>query len=195
MAVSKRLRYEVLRRDNHACRYCGATAPDVALTVDHVVPTALGGSDDPSNLVTACGPCNSGKAASNPDEPIVADVEADALRWAVALKVATELQLQNQQAEYDYAKTFRDDWRSWATASGTPFVELPNDWEGSIQAFRRAGLSTDDLSYATSEAMRNTRISLGRVWRYFCGICWRLVGERREIAAALIQTEEAEAAD
>lgn len=23
MAISKRLRYEILRRDNHACRYCG----------------------------------------------------------------------------------------------------------------------------------------------------------------------------
>ena len=28
MAVSKRLRYEILRRDNHTCRYCGASAPD-----------------------------------------------------------------------------------------------------------------------------------------------------------------------
>lgn len=26
MSVSKRLRFEILRRDNHACRYCGATA-------------------------------------------------------------------------------------------------------------------------------------------------------------------------
>lgn len=43
MAVSKRLRFEVLRRDNHACRYCGATPPDVVLTIDHVVQTALGG--------------------------------------------------------------------------------------------------------------------------------------------------------
>lgn len=34
MAVSKRTRYEVLRRDNHACRYCGASAPEVKLTVD-----------------------------------------------------------------------------------------------------------------------------------------------------------------
>ncbi|AWN05089.1 HNH endonuclease [Gordonia phage Easley] len=40
MAVSKRLRYEILRRDNHTCRYCGATAPDVPLTVDHVVPVS-----------------------------------------------------------------------------------------------------------------------------------------------------------
>lgn len=58
MAVSKRLRYEILRRDNHTCRYCGATAPDVKLTVDHVVPVALGGSDVPTNLVAACDACN-----------------------------------------------------------------------------------------------------------------------------------------
>ena len=32
MAVSKRLRFEILRRDNHACRYCGQMAPDVKLT-------------------------------------------------------------------------------------------------------------------------------------------------------------------
>lgn len=54
MAVSKRTRYEVLRRDNHTCRYCGGSAPDVRLTVDHVLPVTLGGSDDPSNLVAAC---------------------------------------------------------------------------------------------------------------------------------------------
>jgi 5-methylcytosine-specific restriction endonuclease McrA len=54
MAVSKRLRYEILRRDNYACRYCGATAPDVKLNVDHVIPQSLGGSDKPDNLVTSC---------------------------------------------------------------------------------------------------------------------------------------------
>ena len=57
MPVSKRLRYEILRRDNHACRYCGGTAPDVVITVDHVVPVALGGSDDAGNLVAACKDC------------------------------------------------------------------------------------------------------------------------------------------
>src|SRR5438045_4098958 len=64
--ISKRLRYEILRRDNHACRYCGATAPDTPLTVDHVVPTALGGGDDPTNLVTACADCNGGKTSTTP---------------------------------------------------------------------------------------------------------------------------------
>ena len=30
--------------------------------VDHVTPMAMGGSDDPSNLVAACRPCNDRKA-------------------------------------------------------------------------------------------------------------------------------------
>ncbi|MFF8482376.1 HNH endonuclease [Streptomyces antibioticus] len=64
MAVSKRLRYEIFRRDNHTCRYCGASAPNVPLRVDHVTPVALGGSDKPENLVTSCEPCNSGKSST-----------------------------------------------------------------------------------------------------------------------------------
>ncbi|MEJ7724319.1 MAG: hypothetical protein WKF64_08445 [Ilumatobacteraceae bacterium] len=35
--ISRRLRFEILRRDGHTCRYCGARAPDVPLTVDHVI--------------------------------------------------------------------------------------------------------------------------------------------------------------
>ena len=67
MAISRRLRYEVLRRDSYTCRYCGAKAPDVKLNVDAVVPEALGGSHkDPSNLTTACEACNSGKTSSKP---------------------------------------------------------------------------------------------------------------------------------
>lgn len=87
MAVSKRLRYEVLRRDNHACRYCGASAPDVKLNVDHVIPTSLGGSDKPTNLVTACADCNSGKTSSLPNATPVSDVEQEAFRKAVENRV------------------------------------------------------------------------------------------------------------
>ncbi|MFJ6566564.1 HNH endonuclease [Streptomyces sp. NPDC091292] len=99
MAVSKRLRYEILRRDNHACRYCGATAPRVKLNVDHVIPTSLGGSDKPDNLVTACVECNSGKTSSLPNAEPVADVEqttfrrADELKRAVAQPIGNDIQI------------------------------------------------------------------------------------------------------
>ncbi|MCV7359182.1 HNH endonuclease [Mycolicibacterium fluoranthenivorans] len=63
MAVSKRLRYEILTRDGEACRKCGRRAPEVELQIDHIIPVALGGSDDPSNLQTLCRDCNAGKAS------------------------------------------------------------------------------------------------------------------------------------
>ncbi|MCZ4509941.1 HNH endonuclease [Streptomyces sp. ActVer] len=86
MAVSKRLRYEILRRDNHACRYCGATAPNVTLNVDHVIPKSLGGSDKPTNLVTSCADCNAGKTSSMPNAEPVADVDQEAFRESASAK-------------------------------------------------------------------------------------------------------------
>jgi len=56
-----RLRFQILRRDNFTCQYCGQHAPDVRLEVDHIVARANGGTDDASNLVTACFACNRGK--------------------------------------------------------------------------------------------------------------------------------------
>ena len=82
MAVSKRLRYEVLKRDNFTCRYCGAFAPVVVLVVDHVVPRKHGGPDKAENLVTACWDCNSGKGALMPDPGLVAEIEETARQWA-----------------------------------------------------------------------------------------------------------------
>src|SRR4051812_40636672 len=88
MAVSKRLRYEILRRDNHACRYCGATAPDVKLNVDHVIPQSLGGSDKPDNLVPPCADCNAGKTSSLPNAMPAADVAQPTPAQAKELKNA-----------------------------------------------------------------------------------------------------------
>lgn len=72
MAISNRLRFEIFRRDGFRCTYCGLTAQEVALTVDHVTPRALGGMDHPSNLTTACEPCNSGKSSTLVNSPLLA---------------------------------------------------------------------------------------------------------------------------
>lgn len=73
--LSKKVRFSVFKRDSFACRYCGATAPNIQLHIDHVVPVADGGGDDFDNLVTACAACNFGKGARN-----LADDELIALR-------------------------------------------------------------------------------------------------------------------
>lgn len=61
MAISKRLRYLIFRRDYFSCVYCGRRPPSVTLEVDHRIPRVMGGSDDPNNLVAACWDCNRGK--------------------------------------------------------------------------------------------------------------------------------------
>lgn len=66
--LSKKTRFEVFKRDNFACQYCGATAPDVVLHVDHINPVAGGGDNDILNLITSCQPCNAGKGARTLDD-------------------------------------------------------------------------------------------------------------------------------
>lgn len=62
-AINKKLRFEIFKRDNFTCQYCGRKAPDVILQIDHLKPVARGGKNDILNLVTSCIECNQGKGA------------------------------------------------------------------------------------------------------------------------------------
>lgn len=57
-----RLRFDILRRDNFTCQYCGRKAPDVVLHIDHVLAKANGGINNVNNYITACSDCNIGKS-------------------------------------------------------------------------------------------------------------------------------------
>ncbi len=58
-------RREVLRRDHHACQYCGSTKN---LTLDHVIPRSKGGKHTWDNVVIACERCNSRKGDRTPQQ-------------------------------------------------------------------------------------------------------------------------------
>lgn len=55
-------------RDGFQCLYCGQSAPDVQVTVDHFVPVERGGEDNPGNYVTSCRRCNKNKGNKDPEE-------------------------------------------------------------------------------------------------------------------------------
>lgn len=59
--LQKSVRFEVFKRDKFTCQYCGRSAPDTILEVDHIIPVSKGGTNDILNLVTACRDCNRGK--------------------------------------------------------------------------------------------------------------------------------------
>jgi 5-methylcytosine-specific restriction endonuclease McrA len=49
-----------------ACGLCGREFAADALTLDHIQPRALGGTNARRNLQLACRPCNEAKAATAP---------------------------------------------------------------------------------------------------------------------------------
>ena len=188
MAVSKRLRMEILRRDNYTCRYCGGSAPDVKLTIDHVTPIALGGSDEPGNLVAACFDCNAGKASVHPESSVVEDVTQDAMRWAAAIKEAARLvETERQKAEDLYA-AFDS---AWVVNIGA-YRYRPDDWRNNLVQFTRAGLSYAEIEDAVFVTARKYGLVGSDYWRYFCGVCWRKVDKLNEVAKSLLTKDEAD---
>ncbi|HEY7895521.1 MAG TPA: HNH endonuclease [Gemmatimonadaceae bacterium] len=96
--VPRRFRRQVTNtflfaRDRYRCQYCGRTAaelrPRESLTRDHLIPMSRGGTNDWTNVVTACSPCNTRKGNRMPEEigmhPLAAPVEPHFvhLSWAV----------------------------------------------------------------------------------------------------------------
>lgn len=66
--ISPKIRFEVLKRDNNQCVKCGASPKkdkNVELEIDHIIPVAKGGNNDPLNLQTLCHRCNIGKSNRN----------------------------------------------------------------------------------------------------------------------------------
>lgn len=60
--LSKKVRFEIFKRDAFTCQYCGQSAPKVILEVDHIIPVSKGGDNDLTNLITSCRDCNRGKS-------------------------------------------------------------------------------------------------------------------------------------
>lgn len=177
--LSRRARFEVLRRDGFTCRYCGGKAPDVELTVDHVIPQALGGSNDPSNLVAACSKCNGGKGSTSPDEITVQQVDEMAERYSAAMQRAIEIERLQREPERTEEINAAVEW--WAIKCGH-YTYTPSDIRGSMSSFLDAGLTLDDITYALNQT-RDRR----KPFPYFAGICWTIVRRRNDIAVEILR--------
>lgn len=178
MGLSKRTRFEVLKRDNHTCRYCGAAAPDAKLTVDHVMPVALGGSDDPSNLVAACHDCNAGKASTSPVAAVVADVKAVDVQWAAAMRRAAAMRSRARKRRLDYCLAFE---KEWLENGGHQSAIDPM----SVERLYEAGLPGAEMLDAVSAALLAWGVR--DRFAYFMGICWRALGEMQDTAKHLLE--------
>lgn len=186
MSITKRTRFEILRRDNHTCRYCHAV--DTPLTIDHVVPTALGGNDDPSNLVAACRDCNAGKSSTSPDASMVAQVSEDAVRWAAAMRLAGQRALEAREVANDRVRPFFEFWIE-GTEGLSPWAarkyELPMDWQPSVAGLLDAGLPMRQLLEAAIVAQAK-RPAPDNAFRYMLGVANNMLAKQQQYAQQLI---------
>lgn len=112
IAIGKKLRFEVFKRDKFTCQYCGAKAPDAVLHADHLHPVAKGGQNDILNLVTACESCNSGKGARLIDDSSVVERQRAQLEILEARREQLQMMLE---------------WRDELERIKTDTVELISD--------------------------------------------------------------------
>lgn len=122
--ISVRTRFEIFKRDDFTCRYCGRKTPEVVLEVDHIVPVCDGGSNDPINLATSCWECNRGKAGNPLQNVITGEDPTD----RAVLMLERERQLREYDAvlagilerRTDLAQDLLNFWCDEAVVTGVP---------------------------------------------------------------------------
>ena len=167
--ISKRVRFDVFKRDGFVCQYCGAHPPAAVLHIDHIVAVANGGENDFDNLITACESCNLGKGARD------LAVAPEALADKAARIAEAEEQLAGYVAVLE-AKRERIEAEAWRVVKTlTRKDSIQRDRFQSIKMFvERLGVT---------EVVEAAEIALGArgvysdtaTFRYFCGVCWNKI--------------------
>jgi len=123
VAISPKLRAEILARDNYTCVDCGANKTNdkkIRLEVHHVIPVSKGGRNDPSNLVTNCSACNRGKSNKiagktigkrnivnfeDSISKIIRQGESECCEWKATARFSLKLQQHDKELYYPVIKS------------------------------------------------------------------------------------------
>lgn len=188
VAVGKKLRFEVFKRDGFQCQYCGRTPPTVVLNCDHVIPVCEGGPDEMDNLITACFDCNSGKGGT----PLNVIPEKLAAKMERQKEMAEQyegysdylLELRRIKTEsahiigqYWYKVRFMGtkDEDKW-TFANPRIVSICNFLD---HLSRPEIYDAIDIAFAKIPPPRSSK-SDAATWKYFCGVCWNKVRAKQQ---------------
>jgi hypothetical protein len=170
ISLSKKVRFNIFKRDFFTCQYCGATPPGVVLEVDHIHPVSEGGKNTSDNLITACFDCNRGKGAELLSSvPMSISERGELLAEKLAQVKAYEKLLKtirkNEDAAIDHVEKafiyyFEDSgFTERFRQSVREFLKTLNQYE-LADYMHRAG--------AKGRGKEDTL-------KYFCGICWNII--------------------
>lgn len=172
-SISKKIRFEVFKRDNFTCQYCSSKPPKVSLEIDHLLPVCKRGTNHIDNLITACFDCNRGKGGveltSIPQSVIEkSKIKKLALKQYkeyqnIISKEVAQINIDIDHVDLVFCKVF----------PGPPLTEKSRI---SVKTFIKK-LDTETVVYAMEIACSKMETEY-MCWKYFCGICWSKIKER-----------------
>jgi hypothetical protein len=182
--ISEKVRFEVFKRDNFTCKYCGKTSGvNTILQVDHIIPVFEGGTNEIINLATSCFECNIGKGKRKLDvgqHPAILD-EISIQKKKLSLKREQEKQLR----EY-YKLLNKNDSNPIDSFLNSVLNEELNYTLTAIgmKSFHRIydKLSLEDLRDAIQIILERNKVfnSVEDKHKYLCGILYNVHKERTD---------------
>lgn len=168
-AISAKKRFEIFKRDNFVCQYCGQHPPTTILHLDHIIPVKLGGDNHINNLITSCEKCNLGKGAT----PLTNRHKSLNDKAAEALEIEKQIIGYQKIMQAKRERIENNAWEIVKVFNGKNSIR--RDWFNSIKVFNeKLGLYCviDAMEIAVSKQKSETQ-----TFKYFCGICWNKIKE------------------
>ena len=170
--ASRKIRFDVFKRDGFKCQYCGRTPPAVILELDHIIPKSKAGPENINNYITACFDCNRGKGKHKLDTiPLGISDNVESIKERRRQLKAFNRLIEQQEQEYEDGiqainEVFSDSFPN----------KEPTDKFNRISTKRFLSLLPlakvqDAMALACSIKSDDPEKAI----LYFCGICWNWI--------------------
>lgn len=180
MSISKKIRFEVFKRDGFICQYCGKTPPEAILEIDHINPKSKKGTNDINNLITSCFDCNRGKGGIalktipntvSTNLEIIKEKEIQIKTYNKFLeRIERRLHVDIEEIDKIYTSYFPT-WKlseRFKSVSLKRFLQhLPKQTIKDAMCLACDAMLSKDSIHPEDSAID-----------YFCGICWNKIKER-----------------
>lgn len=181
MSISKKIRFEIFKRDNFTCQYCGNHPPEVILEIDHIIPKSKSGSDEINNLITSCFNCNRGKSNIELDKipnvlienkEIIEERENQYIEYQKLLKkIERRINKEVNDIQKIY-KTYFNDYlfTDKFKISVRMFIEKIGYHE-----VKKSMVAACIKLHGSKQYWRTNISANEAAIKYFCGICWNKI--------------------
>jgi hypothetical protein len=168
--LSKKIRFNVFKRDSFQCQYCGQTPPKVVLEIDHIQPVSKGGKNNIDNLLTACFDCNRGKSNG-----LLTAIPMSILEKAEILKEKQEQVKAFEKLNKAIQRKVQKDINTVEDAFRVFFPDyyFNDGFRTSVKRFLEDLPVFEVVDAMDKACSRCNRIN--DVTKYFCGICWKKI--------------------